>query len=88
MIDAMEQALQILAEARRCYPKDLKKVRIDRLSKMMPKDLTFMEWQDDFLSDPRIKQVKVMDSDGVLHLAVQLHYETYKKLIKKGGKLV
>lgn len=74
-----------MALNRRRHDKLWKKVRLDRVLKLLPVDVH----PDTFLAaltvDSRVKLNSVQDDDGVLHPAVQLRFESYRAVLKGVG---
>lgn len=83
MQDVVDQVVQNMAKLRRRYPKDLKKVRIDRLSKIVPGGTNFAAFLHVFIKDPRIKQVQKQGEDGKLYPAAQLTFKAFQEEERK-----
>ncbi len=83
MQDIVDQVIQLLATNRRRYPKPLKKVRVDRLSKLAPEGIDVGVFLEAFLADPRIKRVRKKDmKTNKLVPAVELHNDAYRRLTR------
>lgn len=73
----IDYIVMIMKENRRRYPKYWEKIRIDRISKIVPSD----KWNDSIIeymkSDTRFKFPMKEDDFGNMVPAIQLRYETF-----------